>query len=454
MPAAPVPPSMSTRSTAIVIDAGSSGSRAHLYTFGAPQLTTIREEWSMKRWPGLSACALKEPNAPSAGVNISGCAKKNLSHMLHDLEAGCRAKSVHCAGAPVYLRATAGLRLLQPKERESILQGAAEAIRQSAFRLASLPRTLPGSEEALYDWLMVNAAAHTLGAPRGGTYAVLDLGGGSTQIAFEPASTPPSSEGMQQLGAPLGGRALYAVSRLGLGMNEAHAGVLARWRGAARHPCTLPGDYEGCRKEVSAFVRAAEEEGNTGLGRQPRTPPLPPAVRLVGLDNFYFAVLALWGGEASRAPTDAATAAGLADAAGRLPPAPTVAQIEARARRLCALSEEALRLELGGASRDKKLKAEKLPKACTCAALIVVLAREVYGVADEQRIAVAADIHGFDGSWALGAMVYEIAQGSGQYGLVGAGGIVVAGALLVGLLVSGLRRAGWARRLSTYVRLY
>ena len=51
--------------------------------------------------------------------------------------------------------------------------------------------------------------------------------------------------------------------------------------------------------------------------------PLPPAVRLVGLDNFYFAVLALWGGDASRAPTDAATAAGLADAAGRLPPAPS-----------------------------------------------------------------------------------------------------------------------------------
>ena len=75
-------------------------------------------------------------------------------------------------------------------------------------------------------------------------------------------------------------------------------------------------------------------------------------------------------------------------------------------------------------------------------------------VADEQRIAVAADIHGFDGSWALGAMVYEIAQGSGQYGLVGEGGIVVAGALLVGLVVGGLRRAGWACPLSTYVRLY
>ena len=98
----------------IVIDAGSSGSRAHLYTFGAPQLTTIREEWSLKRWPGLSACALREGNAPSIEANISGCARKNLSHMLHDLEAGCRSKSVHCAGAPVYLRATAGLRLLPP----------------------------------------------------------------------------------------------------------------------------------------------------------------------------------------------------------------------------------------------------------------------------------------------------------------------------------------------------
>ena len=444
---------MATRTTAIVIDAGSSGSRAHLYTFGAPQLTTIREEWSMKRWPGLSACALKEPKAPSIEANISGCARKNLSHMLHDLEAGCRTKSVHCVGAPVYLRATAGLRLLQPQDRESILQGAAEAIRQSSFRLTSLPRTLPGSEEALYDWLMVNAAAGTLGAPRSATFAVLDMGGGSTQIAFEPASASPSFQGMQQLSSQMGGRALYAVSRLGFGMNEAHDSVLARWRGAGRHPCKLPGDYEGCRKEVSAFVRAAEEEGATGLGRQPRTPPLPPGMQVVGLDNFYFAVLALWGGDASRAPRDAAMPAGLADAAGRLPPAPTLPEVEARARRLCAFSEDALKLDLGGHTRDKKLKAEKLSKACTCAALIVVLAREVYGVTDEQRIAVAADIHGFDGSWALGAMVYEIAEGTGQNGLVGVGVIIVAGALLVGLAGCGLRWAGWGWPLSN-VRLY
>jgi guanosine-diphosphatase len=220
---------MATRTTMIVIDAGSSGSRAHLYTFGAPQLTTIREEWSLKRWPGLSACALREGNAPSIEANISGCARKNLSHMLHDLEAGCRSKSVHCAGAPVYLRATAGLRLLPPRDRESILQGAAEAIRQSSFRLTSPPRTLPGSEEALYDWLMVNAAAGALGARRSATFAVLDMGGGSTQIAFEPASAAASdpasaaasAQGRQRLGARLGGRSLYAVSRLGLGMNEA-----------------------------------------------------------------------------------------------------------------------------------------------------------------------------------------------------------------------------------------
>ena len=129
---------MATRTTAIVIDAGSSGSRAHLYTFGAPQLTTIREEWSMKRWPGLSACAIE--------ANISSCAKKNLSHMLHELQIGCNTLAhVRCAGAPVYLRATAGLRLLQTQDRESILHGAAQAIRLSTFRLASLPRTLPGA---------------------------------------------------------------------------------------------------------------------------------------------------------------------------------------------------------------------------------------------------------------------------------------------------------------------
>ena len=243
---------MATRTTAIVIDAGSSGSRAHLYTFGAPQLTTIREEWSMKRWPGLSACAIE--------ANISSCAKKNLSHMLHELQIGCNTLAhVRCAGAPVYLRATAGLRLLQTQDRESILHGAAQAIRLSTFRLASLPRTLPGSEEALYDWLMVNAAAGALDAPMSATFAVLDMGGASTQIAFAPALTSLPAQGMQQLSSQLGGRALYdAVSRLGFGMNEAHEGVLKRWRGAGRHPCNLPGDYDGCRKAVSAFVHTAE----------------------------------------------------------------------------------------------------------------------------------------------------------------------------------------------------
>ena len=148
-----------------------------------------------------------------------------------------------------------------------------------------------------------------------------------------------------------------------------------------------------------------------------------------------------------------AARASLSKAAPKKPPEPTLPEMEARARRLCAFSEDALKLDLGGHSRDKKLKAEKLPKACTCAALIVVLAREVYGLTNEHRIAVAADIHGFDGSWALGAMVYEIAEGTGQYGMAGVGVIIVAGALLVGLAVSGLRRAGWGCPL-TNVRLY
>lgn len=424
-------------SVAVVIDAGSSGSRAHLYTLGVPKLETIREVWSMKQWPGLSACA--------RDMNVSGSAKKNVSHLLDALAAQCQTRHMDCSRAPVYLRATAGLRLLPAHDRDRIMQGAAAAIRQSIFQLTSPPRTVPGSEEALYDWLFVNAAARALDAPALRTFAVLDLGGGSTQIAFEPTSPGASSGGMRRLGSTLGSRNLYAVSRLGLGMNEAHAGVLAKRRGTERHPCELPGDYEGCRSAVSDFVRAVDER--VGLGPQARTPPLPPMMQLVGLDNFYFIVLALWSGDATRAPSSAALPPGLADANGRLPPAPTLPEIEAQARRVCALSVEALRLDVGGLERNKKLKAEKLPKACTCAALVVVLARELYGVTDAQRIATVAEIGSFDASWALGAMVYEIAQGMetqhSWMGVLPVTATVVAllvGLLLIGCCAGGVRR--------------
>ena len=214
---------------------------------------------------------------------------------------------------------------------------------------------------------------------------------------------------MQALGPLLGSRSLYAVSRLGLGLNEAHHGVLKRWPSggsgrAARHPCELPGHYERCRDAVASLVRDGEERSG-----RPAALTLPSGTQLVGLDNFFFTVLVLWGGDAARAPRAPAVGELLLDSAGAALPAPTLEEIEAQAARVCRLSVEEVTREVGGARRDKRLKAEKLPKVCTCAALFAVLSR-LYGVGSGQRVAVASEINGFDGSWALGAMVNEIAE--------------------------------------------
>jgi len=257
-----------------------------------------------------------------------------------------------------------------------------------------------GSEEAVYDWLMVNAAAQTLlPGGRGATLAALDLGGASTQIAFE----LPAGGGAAAVPLPphLGrGRSLYAVSRLGFGMNEAYKSVVAREGGEA---CVLPGDFEACLRATSAFVRQSEAEGTSGLGQSPHPPPLPATATIVALDNYYHVVvLALWGGDPGAAPRGDRAALPFALAAL---PSPTIAEIVAAARPACALSLEQ-HVERAG----HVVKTGKLEKACLGAALAVVLLREVYGCDDGRRVHCAGEISGFDGSWALGSMVWELGE--------------------------------------------
>jgi hypothetical protein len=165
----------------------------------------------------------------------------------------------------------------------------------------------------------------------------------------------------------------------------------------------LPGDFEACLRATSAFVRRSEAEGTTGLGRSPRPPPLPATATLVALDNYYHAVvLVLWGGDPGAAPRG--DAAGLPSALSALP-APSIAEIEAAARPVCALSLEQHVERVGHA-----VPTVKLEKACLAAALTVVLLREVYGCDDSRRIHCASEIRGFDGSWALGSMVWEMGK--------------------------------------------
>jgi len=101
---------------------------------------------------------------------------------------------------PMFLLATAGMRLLEPLQQARVLNAACTYLRSaSAFRIepeskdgpcGSSVQIITGEEEGLFGWIAVN---YLMDGFVGGhkdektTYGFLDMGGASTQIAFEPA---------------------------------------------------------------------------------------------------------------------------------------------------------------------------------------------------------------------------------------------------------------------------
>lgn len=95
--------------TALVIDAGSSGTRAHLFAYDwRSPLTSINEVCRHKHRPGLGACA-----TDVATTDMAACAQEHVSELLDTL--GADASVV--AETPIWLRATGGLRLLTAQEK-------------------------------------------------------------------------------------------------------------------------------------------------------------------------------------------------------------------------------------------------------------------------------------------------------------------------------------------------
>lgn len=118
------PPGKKARSYALMIDAGSTGSRLHLYTFShcdpAPNaLPKLEDEGFFTTKPGLSAYAGRPKEAAESLRGL-------MDHAIEGVPAGERS----CT--PVAVKATAGLRLLGDKESTEILV-AVEAWLRSDF---------------------------------------------------------------------------------------------------------------------------------------------------------------------------------------------------------------------------------------------------------------------------------------------------------------------------------
>lgn len=100
---------------------------------------------------------------------------------------------------PLFLLATAGMRLLTPTQQAEVLQATCHFLKfHSHFRIdepseagpcGSSVRIITGEEEGLFGWIAVNYLMDGFNGAEHErtTYGFLDMGGASTQIAFEPS---------------------------------------------------------------------------------------------------------------------------------------------------------------------------------------------------------------------------------------------------------------------------
>ncbi|MCJ1354102.1 MAG: Guanosine-diphosphatase [Icmadophila ericetorum] len=216
-----------------MIDAGSTGSRIHVYRFNncgpTPELEKEDFQMTEKRKGGAGLSAY--PDDPEA-------AAKSLDPLMEVAMQNVPDKYKSCS--PIAVKATAGLRLLGPEKSDRILDAVrAHLETQYPFPVVSKEKNgiviMEGKDEGVYAWITTNYLLGRIGGPDNNpTAAIFDLGGASTQIVFQPTYPTLSNglpekmaEGDHKYDLNFGGRhfELYQHSHLGYGLMSARESV-------------------------------------------------------------------------------------------------------------------------------------------------------------------------------------------------------------------------------------
>lgn len=212
---------------AIMMDAGSTGSRIHVYKFNYCQASPELEyEHFHHVEPGLSSYGA---DSTLAADSLRPLLDKALEIIPPSLQ--------HCT--PIQLKATAGLRLLGPEQSGAIIRAVrrllessypfpiADGLNNEGIRSTNGVEIMDGRDEGVFAWITVNYLMNLIGAgEKKKTAAVLDLGGGSTQIVFEPQLHPtspmhPGDHVYELKNFENSSFTLYQKSYLGYGLKQA-----------------------------------------------------------------------------------------------------------------------------------------------------------------------------------------------------------------------------------------
>eukprot|EP00882_Tetradesmus_deserticola_P018031 GHRQ01019348.1.p1 GENE.GHRQ01019348.1~~GHRQ01019348.1.p1 ORF type:complete len:264 (+),score=117.16 GHRQ01019348.1:30-821(+) len=138
----------------VVLDAGSTGTRVHVFSYAVDPRSSYAQlqlpEPKLKVEPGLSSYAA---DAAGAGASLQPLLDFARQHVPVQQQ----------AQTPVYLMATAGLRLLPITAADAILEHCRKKLLASKFLFRpEWASIISGTNEGLYGWVAANYAAGSL----------------------------------------------------------------------------------------------------------------------------------------------------------------------------------------------------------------------------------------------------------------------------------------------------
>ncbi|GMT10421.1 hypothetical protein PFISCL1PPCAC_1718 [Pristionchus fissidentatus] len=387
---------------AIVIDAGSTGTRLQLYRFvhstrstGLPFHAEKESFYEVK--PGLSSFFDRPLEASKSVQELIDIAMEIVPEELR-------------GRTPIALKATAGLRLLPGDAAQRIMEEVDSVVRSSGFAcIGNCVGILDGSDEGVFSWFTLNlllarfyhdAAGNEADPTASRSAAAFDLGGGSTQVTYWPHSDavflshPQSRHDIDFFQSHMH---LYTHSYLGSGLQAARLNILqgestdddqneltspcfphdfhlSKWeQGLKEWSVRGTADYSltSCQETVKNFIKRSE---------------IAKLKDLRGSSHLYlFSYF-----------SDRAKQAGLVKE-GETSKKVTVREWEDAARRACSVPSSSF-------SSDSP---HWLVWQCLDFTYIHSLLKDGYGFDDDQIIIPVASINGMGVSWALG-MAYSL----------------------------------------------
>ncbi|XP_045453817.1 ectonucleoside triphosphate diphosphohydrolase 5 [Melitaea cinxia] len=368
---------------AVIIDAGSSGSRVLAYkfrvpftVFGQPNLDLVAEYFEETK-PGLSSYV----DDPEKGADTIVQLVKKAEHLIPLDKRRL---------TPLIVRATAGLRLLPKDKALQLIDEVAKAISKLGYDVgANSVEIMDGSDEGIFIWYTVNLLHNLID---GETMAALDLGGGSTQITYQLSDQDkklfPSSD---QYTVPAGGNniTVYTHSYLQLGLLAARNGIFRleandnntnefvsvcvdpivqkeKWTYANKQYIISGAPRPDGMKRDAVFARCHEAVRRYTLRTLDWEPSVAPRGSVAAMSYFY----------------DVAADAGIIDVmrGGTV----SVATYRASALRACSASNV------------------EQPWACVDLVYVLTLLQDAYKIRDNEPISLFKKINGHEVSWALG----------------------------------------------------